>query len=140
MSSYSGRHFFFGILFDFFVYLLIKIRLMKKNYLYSILLMVFFCSLSLKAQESKQLQNPNAPSVIEGLNLYPNPVNTGKVTISTKNDGDKEIIIFDLLGKQVLQTRLSSREQLNVSNLFPGVYIIKINEDNATATRKLIIR
>jgi hypothetical protein len=34
---------------------------------------------------------------------------------------------------------LSSRE-LNVSNLQPGVYIIKINEENATATRKLIVR
>lgn len=112
---------------------------MKKNYFYSILLTVFFCSLSLKAQENKQQANPNAPSVIEGLNLYPNPVSTGKVYISTKNDGEKEIIIFDLLGKQVLQTKLSSKE-LNVSNLTPGVYIIKINEDNATATRKLIIR
>ncbi|MFT4670447.1 MAG: hypothetical protein ACI9HJ_002028, partial [Ulvibacter sp.] len=26
------------------------------------------------------------------------------------------------------------------SSLNPGVYIIKINEDNATATRKLIVR
>ena len=34
---------------------------------------------------------------------------------------------------------LSSRE-LNVSNLPSGVYIIKINENEATATRKLIIR
>ncbi|MES2240994.1 MAG: T9SS type A sorting domain-containing protein [Bacteroidota bacterium] len=111
---------------------------MKKNYFYSILLMVFFCSLSIYAQEAKQ-QNPNAPSAIEGLSLYPNPVSSGRVSISTKNDGEKEIIIFDLLGKKVLQTVLNSRE-LNVSNLTPGVYIIKINEENATATRKLIVR
>ena len=71
--------------------------------------------------------------------MYPNPVSNGKVYISTKNDSDKEIIIFDLLGKKVLQTMLSTRE-LNISNLIPGVYIIKINEDNATATRKLIVR
>ena len=101
--------------------------------------MVFFCSLSLKAQENKPQTNLNAPSVIEGLSLYPNPVYTGKVYITTKNDGEKEIIIFDLLGKKVLQTLLNSRE-LNVSSLTPGVYIIKINEENATATRKLIVR
>lgn len=112
---------------------------MKKNYFYSILLMVFFCSLSLKAQENKQQINPNATSVIEGLNLYPNPVSNGRVNISTKNDGEKEIIIFDLLGKKVLQTLLNTRE-LNISNLTPGVYIIKINEQNASATRKLIVR
>ena len=71
--------------------------------------------------------------------MYPNPVSNGKVYISSKNDSNKEVIIFDLLGKKVLQTMLNSRE-LNVSNLIPGVYIIKINEDNATATRKLIVR
>ncbi|RVT78375.1 T9SS type A sorting domain-containing protein [Flavobacterium sufflavum] len=112
---------------------------MKKNYFYSILLMVFFCSLSIYAQENKPQTNLNAPSVIEGLNLYPNPVSNGRVSISTKNDGEKEIIIFDLLGKKVLQTLLNTRE-LNISNLSPGVYIIKINEQNATATRKLIVR
>ncbi|MFA9192089.1 T9SS type A sorting domain-containing protein [Flavobacterium sp. FZUC8N2.13] len=113
---------------------------MKKNYFYSIILMVFLCSLSLSAQASKQPVNPNTPYLIEGLNLYPNPVNSSRiVNISTKNDSDKEIIIFDLLGKKVLQTQLSTRE-LNVANLIPGVYIIKINEGNASATRKLIIR
>ena len=71
--------------------------------------------------------------------MYPNPVSNGKVYISTKNDSEKEIIIFDLLGKKVLQTLTSSRE-LNVSNLNSGVYIIKITEDNASATRKLIVR
>jgi hypothetical protein len=66
-------------------------------------------------------------------------VSNGKVYISTKEDLEKEITIFDVLGKKVLQTQLSSRE-LNVSALSPGVYIIKINENQATATRKLIIR
>lgn len=112
---------------------------MKKNYSYSIILMVFLCFLSANAQDTKHQGNTNAPSAIEGLSLYPNPVNNGRVTISTKIDGEKEIIIFDLLGKKVLQTILSTKE-LNVSNLTPGVYIIKINEENATATRKLIVR
>lgn len=112
---------------------------MKKNYFYSVIVMVFFFSLSLKAQDIKQVPNQAESSAIEGLNLYPNPVSNGKVYISTKNDTDKEIIIFDLLGKKVLQTTISSKE-LNVSNLAPGVYIIKINENNATATRKLIVR
>lgn len=101
--------------------------------------MVFFCSLSMTAQETKQQTSQPNPTVIEGLNLYPNPVSNGKVYILTKNDGEKEIIIFDLLGKKVLQTVLNSRE-LNISNLTPGVYIIKINEGNTSATRKLIVR
>ncbi len=131
---------FFGIVFAFFLlYLLNKIKLMAKNYFYTIILLVFFFSMSTKAQDIKQQPRPQETSVIEGLNLYPNPVSNGKVYISTKNDLEKEVIIFDLLGKKVLQTMISSRE-LNIANISPGVYIIKINENNASATRKLIVR
>jgi hypothetical protein len=112
---------------------------MAKNYLYSITLLVFLFSMSMNAQETKQQPKTQETVVIEGLSLYPNPVSNGKVYITSKNDLDKEIIIFDVLGKKVLQTMLSSRE-LNVSNLTSGVYIIKINENEASATRKLIIR
>ncbi|MDG2433390.1 T9SS type A sorting domain-containing protein [Flavobacterium sp.] len=112
---------------------------MKKNYFYIIILSVLFFSSNLQAQDTKTVTKQQDSSIIEGLSMYPNPVSNGKVYISTKNDSDKEIIIFDLLGKKVLQTMLSTRE-LNISNLIPGVYIIKINEDNATATRKLIVR
>ena len=123
----------------FLVYLLDKIKLMAKNYFYTIILLVFFFSMSTNAQDVKQQPKTQETSVIEGLNLYPNPVSNGKVYISTKNDLEKEVIIFDLLGKKVLQTMISSRE-LNISNISPGVYIIKINENNASATRKLIVR
>ena len=112
---------------------------MAKNYFYIITLLVLLFSLSVSAQETKPQSRTQETATIEGLSLYPNPVSNGKVYISTKNDLDKEIIIFDVLGKKVLQTMLSSRE-LNVSNLTSGVYIIKINEKEASATRKLIIR
>ncbi|MFV8324386.1 T9SS type A sorting domain-containing protein [Flavobacterium sp. ZS1P14] len=112
---------------------------MAKNYFYITILLVFFFSMSLSAQENKQQPRTQETASIEGLSLYPNPVSNGKVYISSKNDSDKEIIIFDVLGKKVLQTIISSRE-LNVSNLTSGVYIIKINENDASATRKLIVR
>jgi len=112
---------------------------MAKNYFYSIILLVFLFTLSASAQDNKQQPKTQETAVIEGLSLYPNPVSNGKVYITTKNDLDKEIIIFDVLGKKVMQTMLSSRE-LNLSNLTSGVYIIKINEKDASATRKLIIR
>ena len=106
---------------------------MVKNYSYIILLLVLFFSVSVSAQEAKQQPKTQENTSIEGLSLYPNPVVNGKVYISTKEDLEKEITIFDVLGKKVLQTQLSSRE-LNVSSLSPGVYIIKINENQATAT------
>ena len=112
---------------------------MIKNYFYITSLLVFFFSISLSAQETKQQSKLQETTSIEGLSLYPNPVSNGKVYISSKNDLNKDIIIFDVLGKKVLQTTLTSKE-LGISNLSPGVYIIKINEGDATSTRKLIVK
>jgi hypothetical protein len=54
--------------------------------------------LNLSAQDTKQVSKQQENSIIEGLSMS-NPVSNGKVYIATKNDADKEIIIFDLLGK-----------------------------------------
>ena len=113
--------------------------MMAKNYFYITIVLGFFFTLSISAQEVKQQSKLQESTIIEGLSLYPNPVSNGKVYITSKNDLDKEIIIFDVLGKKALQTTISSKE-LNISNLSPGVYIIKINEGDASATRKLIVK
>jgi len=103
---------------------------MAKNYFYSILFFLAFSFAGL-AQEAKQQG--------ETLGFYPNPVSNGKIYITSKTSLDKEVLIFDVLGKKVLQTTISSRE-LNIASIPPGVYIIKITEGETTATRKLIIR
>lgn len=111
---------------------------MIKNYIY---IAMFFLCLSTTvayAQEGKQASR-SGEDTIEGLSVYPNPATGDRVYITTKYNDDKEITIFDVLGKKVLQTILSSRE-LNISSLTPGVYIIQIKEDEATATRKLIVK
>ena len=110
---------------------------MKKLYFIPLLFLLLF-TLNVTAQEVKQQSNIQE-SAIEGLSLYPNPVTNGRVYIATKNDTEKEIQIFDVLGKKVFQSQLNTKE-LNISSLSPGVYIIKIREEESTATRKLIIR
>lgn len=106
---------------------------MKKNYFYITLLFACLFTGFAFSQDSKQA------TTIDGLALYPNPVSSGRVMITSKSGADKDITIFDVLGKLVLQTPLSSKE-LNIAALSPGVYIIKIRENEATATRKLIVR
>ncbi|GGF19015.1 T9SS type A sorting domain-containing protein [Flavobacterium limi] len=111
---------------------------MAKNYFYITFLLAFFFTVSVSAQDSKPTPKTQG-TPIEGLNLYPNPVVNGKVYITSKNDLEKEIIIFDVLGKKVLQAHLTTKE-LNIGDLTPGVYIIKISEQGNSATRKLIVR
>jgi Secretion system C-terminal sorting domain len=109
---------------------------MTKNYFYSIIL--FFCLISANSfAQDKPSKTQDA--TIDGLNLYPNPVSNGKVFITSKSGQDKDISIYDVLGKLILQTVLTSKE-LNVAALNSGVYIITIKEGEASATRKLIVR
>ena len=102
---------------------------MKQLYL---VLFFFVCSLGF-SQESK------ASSDIEGFKLYPNPVTQGKVYIETNQNAPKQILIFDVLGTQVLQTTILGQE-LNLSRLDKGVYILRVFEGNKVATRKLIVK
>ena len=78
-------------------------------------------------------------NAIAGLNMYPNPVANGTLFITSKNSEAKSVSIYDLLGKQVLNSK-TSNNAVNVSNLKGGSYIIKITEDGKTDTKKLIIQ
>jgi len=102
---------------------------MKKLYFVFFLL---FISLSY-AQDAK----PNGD--IDGFKLYPNPVTNGKVYIITADRAPKKILIYDVLGTQVMTTTLL-REELNVSELDAGVYVLRVYEKDKMATRKLIVK
>ncbi|KGO91510.1 T9SS type A sorting domain-containing protein [Flavobacterium subsaxonicum] len=111
---------------------------MKKNYIYITLLMFFLFSIGAVAQENKGL-TASGKEAIEGLNIYPNPVSSDRIYITSKSTQSKDVEIFDVLGKKILQATITGKE-LNISDLTAGVYIIKVKEGEATATRKLIVK
>ena len=73
------------------------------------------------------------------VRLFPNPVDGNFVTIQTPINGAKEIEVFDLVGKRVINTSLIS-DSLDVSELNPGIYMVKVTIENLTSTSKLIIK
>lgn len=75
---------------------------------------------------------------IEGLKVYPNPVKNGNLYITSTSNENKSVVIFDVLGKQVLNANVNN-DVVNVSNLNAGIYIVKITEAGKTATKKLVI-
>lgn len=109
---------------------------MKKHYFYTIILFILI-SFSTFAQVGKPMINQD--SSIDGLSFYPNPATNGKIFIASKSNIAKEVEIYDVLGKKVFQITSSAKE-INISSLSPGVYIIKIKENDNTATRKLLIK
>lgn len=74
----------------------------------------------------------------EELSIYPNPVNSGFVNISSTIGGDKTIELYDVMGRNVMSTILSSNT-LDVSSLKSGMYLLKVTIANRTSTTKLII-
>lgn len=77
-------------------------------------------------------------NAIAGLNMYPNPVSKGTLYITSNSSEAKLVSVYDLLGKQVLNSK-TSNNSVNVSSLNSGSYIVKITEDGKTDTKKLII-
>ncbi len=76
---------------------------------------------------------------LSNFNLIPNPTNTGFVTIKSNQMGAVQAQVFDLLGKEVVNTVVNN-ERLDVSNLNAGVYVVKLTQNKNTTTKKLIIQ
>lgn len=73
------------------------------------------------------------------FSIYPNPTNTGFVNITTTSNEAITVTVFDILGKQVLSQNVNNNT-LNVSSLNTGVYILKLNQNGATMTKKLVVK
>ncbi|MCX6172415.1 MAG: T9SS type A sorting domain-containing protein [Flavobacterium sp.] len=78
-------------------------------------------------------------NAISGLKVYPNPVSNGTLYIETAANAERTVTVFDVLGKQVLNTT-TNNNAVSVNALRTGVYVVKINEEGKTVTRKLVIK
>tara|TARA_R110002096_G_C14660704_1_gene727761 strand:- start:15991 stop:17358 length:1368 start_codon:yes stop_codon:yes gene_type:complete len=74
-----------------------------------------------------------------GFKMYPNPVKDGLVHIKSKTLIDKNIELFDVNGRSILQTKLKS-DVLDVSVVKSGFYVLKVSTEDRSATSKLIIK
>ncbi len=77
---------------------------------------------------------------ISGLQVYPNPVINKQVFVSSDSNEAKQVVIYDILGKAVLQTEINNNQAMNVGQLKAGIYMMKIIENGQVALQKLIIK
>ena len=73
------------------------------------------------------------------MRVFPNPVDANYISILSPISGDKEIEIYTLTGRKVLQTTISN-STLNIESLSAGFYMIKVTIDNKSKTSKLVVR
>lgn len=85
--------------------------------------------------KNSTLSNTNF-NVID-FSIYPNPTNTGLVTISSANNSAIAVQGFDVLGKQVVSTVITNNT-IDISNLKAGIYILKITQEDKSITKKVV--
>ena len=70
--------------------------------------------------------------------LFPNPA-TNDVNLEFVQNGEKNISIYDMTGKQVINlVAAENKVKVNISNLSQGVYFVKIQSNNKTSVAKLV--
>ena len=55
------------------------------------------------------------------------------------NDNAISVSVYDILGKQVINQTLTNN-RVDVSALNAGLYILKISQNDASVTKKLVIK
>ena len=72
------------------------------------------------------------------LNIYPNPAHD--YVIIEDADESSTVTIFNSLGAEVLQQKISISEHINIQHLPIGLYVVKVvNAQNGYQTSKLIV-
>jgi len=89
----------------------------------------------IKEQTSAVVKND-----IEGLNIYPNPVDDGTIYINSSNPITKKVFIYSITGKQVFSREVENGQAISIRNLKTGLYLVKVIEENKTAVHKLMVK
>lgn len=119
---------------------------MQKKYIYIGITWFTLClfiggGIRMSAQNVPSSNTTSKSETIEGLTLYPNPITDGKIFIETKGNSTKEIAIYNLVGRKVYATILTSKELTLPNSIKPGIYILNIREKNGgAASRKIVVK
>ncbi len=75
----------------------------------------------------------------EVLSFYPNPVTNGYLNLIAPSNAAKQIEVFDVVGKRIFNEN-SSSNNVNVSQLKSGMYILKVTCNQVSSSSRLIVK
>lgn len=76
------------------------------------------------------------------LKIFPNPLTEGnEIHVRFSQNVSVKLHVYDISGKIVLTKEIANAfsEKLNISGLNNGIYLLKIEGDNASTSRKIVI-
>jgi hypothetical protein len=89
----------------------------------------------------EQVLSVSTNELEHSIAIYPNP-NQGRIFINNSgNNILKKAIVYTTNGRKVKEfTLIANQNSLNVNTLTSGLYFLKLNSENGTITKKLIIQ
>lgn len=87
------------------------------------------------------LNSNNIAEIEQNIKLFPNPA-TNHINILFKNNTPKTIVLYDALGRQVVNTIKTEKQQVKipVSKLSSGSYFVKLQDNKKSITKKISIK
>jgi len=76
---------------------------------------------------------------LDSIKIVPNPSTSNFVTITSSLNEDIEVVVFDVIGKQISSQKLQNNK-LDISELKTGMYLLKISQKEKTTTKKLVVK
>ena len=73
------------------------------------------------------------------MRIYPNPVNENFVTIISPVQGLKEIEVYSVTGRKLMDNR-TYKSTLNLSSFNSGIYMVKVTINGQSKVSKLVVR
>ena len=73
------------------------------------------------------------------LEVYPNPA-INEIQVNIENDITGQLTVFDIAGREILQTKIIASKKLNVSDWKNGVYLLKVVSNDIQYTEKFTIK
>ncbi|WP_298495498.1 T9SS type A sorting domain-containing protein [uncultured Algibacter sp.] len=72
------------------------------------------------------------------LNIYPNPAQDF-IQIESKDVKISSVQMYSLIGQEVVSSKSLVNNRLDISNLSRGIYLLKVNSDNGSLTKKIVV-
>lgn len=73
------------------------------------------------------------------MQFYPNPVTNGIINFANQSNQQKQIEIYDMVGRKIL-FKDTSFNKMDVSTLKSGIYVLKMTNDNLTTSSRLVVK
>ena len=94
-------------------------------------------NLSITQTFNETLNNNEFSDLDYSFILFPNPSVSGIISIKSNRQGEIKSQVFDLLGKELINTKIKN-QKLDLSSLSSGIYIIRLTQGNLIWSKKFI--